>query len=264
MLLFLSALFKKGLQYSAINTARSALSSFLICGEKTIGSMRVVSRFMRGVFNLRPALVKKNVTWDVGVVLKKLQSLSPVRMLSLRQLTLKLVMLLALLAGLRGQSLHLIDIRNITVNRNLLKIRFGDILKQTRPGFQQEEISIKAYAPNRGICICVVMLEYLERTKPLRGKETKLLISTLKPHAPVARDTVSRWLRTMMREAGVDTSVFSPHSVRAASVSAAKASQVPISTILDTAGWSNAKTFAKYYNKKIKEFGFAEQIQKRV
>ena len=55
--------------------------------------------------------------------------------------------------------------------------------------------------------------------------------------------------------------MFSPHSTRSASTSAAHCSNVPLKTILSTAGWSNAKTFATYYNKPIKEVGaFADSV----
>ena len=225
-----------------------------------------ISRFMRGIFNLRPPKVRNNVTWDVAAVLRKLQTFSPVRNLSLKQLTLKLVTLLALLAGMRVQSLHLIDVRNVVANKNLVKIRFGDLLKQTRPNYQQQELCFKGYAPNRGICVCVVMCEYLERTKSLRKDSTSLLLSFVKPHKPVTKDTIARWLKTMLEMSGIDTSIFTPHSIRAAATSTAKDRGVQMNTIIQTAGWANAKTFAVYYEKPIHggHEGFARQIQDRI
>ena len=59
----------------------------------------------------------------------------------------------------------------------------------------------------------------------------------------------------MMATAGLDTTVFSPHSLRAASTSKAKREKVPINTILDTAGWTRESTFRAYYNKPVKEGG---------
>lgn len=54
-----------------------------------------------------------------------------------------------------------------------------------------------------------------------------------------------------MGKSGVDVSTFKAHSLRAASVSKAKAGFVPITNILNTAGWSSAGTFAKYYDNKL-------------
>jgi hypothetical protein len=47
--------------------------------------------------------------------------------------------------------------------------------------------------------------------------------------------TVSRWLRSFLREAGVDTSVFKTHSVRGAATSAAAKAFVPLQEILNMA-----------------------------
>ena len=50
-------------------------------------------------------------------------------------------------------------------------------------------------------------------------------------------------------KAGVDVSEFKAHSFRAASTSAAANKGVPINFILQTAGWANASTFAKFYER---------------
>jgi len=59
---------------------------------------------MKGVFTLRPALPRYNVTWDVNKVLNYLQKLSPLKSLSLLELSQTLLMLLLLLSGQRGQT----------------------------------------------------------------------------------------------------------------------------------------------------------------
>ncbi len=46
--------------------------------------------------------------------------------------------------------------------------------------------------------------------------------------------------------AGIDTTVFTPHSTRAASTSKAKARSVPMDVIMSLAGWSKATTFHQY------------------
>ena len=60
-----------------------------------------------------------------------------------------------------------------------------------------------------------------------------------KPHRPVSKDTVSRWLKMELQLAGIDTSTLSAHSTRAASTSAAKAQKLSITTIMASAGWSS-------------------------
>lgn len=94
------------------------------------------------------------------------------------------------------------------------------------------------------------MTEYLHRTKALRT-DTNLLISTIKPHKAVSQSTFSRWNKLIMLKAGVDKT-FAAHSVRSASTSMAEFQRVPQDTVLRTADWSNAKTFATFYDKPIK------------
>lgn len=60
-------------------------------------------------------------------------------------------------------------------------------------------------------------------------------------------------LKNVMAKAGIDTSVYKAHSTRAAVTSAAKGKQVPIDTILSTAGWSSESTFARFYDKPIQD-----------
>ena len=60
---FLSELFHSGLSYSYINTAGSALSSLLHFDSPiAFGQLPIVKRFMKGVFEKRPALPRYSST----------------------------------------------------------------------------------------------------------------------------------------------------------------------------------------------------------
>lgn len=74
---FLATLFTSGLGYSAINTARSAMSSVLILPNMTFGTHPLVARFLKGVFELKPSLPRYSSIRDVSVVLQHLRSLGP-------------------------------------------------------------------------------------------------------------------------------------------------------------------------------------------
>ncbi len=83
-------LFDSGLGYSALSTARSAVSSITVRQDShsgSIGEHHLVKRFMRAVFQLRPALPRYNVTWDSNVVLRYLSKLYPLARLSLQNLS---------------------------------------------------------------------------------------------------------------------------------------------------------------------------------
>ena len=126
---FLSQLFEKGLGYSCINSAQSALSTFSNMNNNPVGQHPLGVRLMKGIFNKRPNLPKNNITWDPEIVLNYLKTLSPIGKLNLINLSIKTVALILILTGQRGQSLHLLDIRNVTVSSGNIKLKFGDILK---------------------------------------------------------------------------------------------------------------------------------------
>ena len=80
-----------------------------------------------------------------------------------------------------------------------------------------------------------VIKEYLRRTKVFRDGHTQLLLSCLKPHLPISKDTLARWIRDVLHKAGVDTQ-FGAHSTRSASTSAAASKGLPID-IVSKAVW---------------------------
>ena len=93
-------MFDQGDSYSSVNAARNALSTFIPSTNKaTIGSSREVCRLVKGVFEARPALPKHTNTWSVDSVLDCMCSLPEIAELTLKQLTLRTAMLLALLTG---------------------------------------------------------------------------------------------------------------------------------------------------------------------
>ena len=249
---FLTELYKKGLSYSAINTARSRLSSIIEIEGKPVGEHPHIVRFVKGVFNLRPSLPKTRSIWDPEVVLNVLRDLSPLESLTMKQLTLKCLTLLWLLSAQRGQSMQLIDVRNISITDDEVKITFGDLLKTSRPGFHQQDICLKSYKPDKRLCIVTTISEYITRRKSICPKNcNQLFISYQKPHHPVTASTIARWVKEIMQMSGLNTNIFTPHSLRAASTSAAMRASIPIDCILATAGWKKDSTFRKYYNKPL-------------
>ena len=96
------------LEYTTINTARNAISAIILPqGTTTIGSHPIISRFMKGIYRSKPPRPKYQITWDVQPVLTYLSSLGTANNLDLKTLSLKLLMLVALVSAQSGQSLHI-------------------------------------------------------------------------------------------------------------------------------------------------------------
>ena len=92
---------------------------------------------------------------------------------------------------------------------------------------------------------------------------SRLLLSYVKPHKNVTKDTSARWIQGILSRSGTNTERFDSLSVRSASTSKAKSNAVPNDEIIKKAGWSNVKTFAKFDDKKIVKDGFAEGVLKQ-
>ena len=83
--------------------------------------------------------------------------------------------------------------------------------------------------------------------------KNQLLLIFVQPHKPISTSTLSRWCVTVMKESGVNVNIFGSHSTRSASTSKCKILGLSFKEIAKSAGWSNEKTFAKFYDKPIQE-----------
>ncbi|XP_072048693.1 uncharacterized protein [Amphiura filiformis] len=243
------------LGYSALNTAQNALSSFILSPNgQSVGNHSLVKRFMKGIFNLQPPQPRYTHIWDVRVVLNVLRKLSPVETLGLRDLTYKLSMLIALTSTQRIETLHKLQIADLKMTDNSACFHVKELVKQSRPGHVGTIVRLSAYPPDRRLCVFKYLQHYLNKTKDLRKSgESHLFISFRRPYARVSKDTISRWIRTVMELAEVDTTKYKPHSTRAASTSTLNNSTVPESQILNAAGWAREETFRKLYNKPVEQ-----------
>lgn len=252
-------------QQGAINTARSALSTYITLENGTcVGKHPLASQLVKGIFQEKPPRLKYTEIWDVSVVFSYIQSLSPVDKLSLKELTLKLVVLILLVSGQRGQTVHLLSIDHMVFIYSCHTFHIVDHLKQSTPGVKHPLVELRPFE-DKTLCVVTTLKEYLTRTQPLRGSQSQLFISYNRPCRRVNRETISRWVKFVLTDAGIDTLRFKPHSTSAASTSAASNASVSLDDILHTAGWSSESTFAKFYNKPIvKENTFADKVRSTV
>jgi len=159
----------------------------------------------------------------VNKVLEHLKILHPAETLSLKLLSFKIVTLMTILSGQCCQTIHVLTTRNMKVSNNKVMFIVNDLLKTTKSGKECTKLEYLSFDEDPQICVVRYLSEYLERTKEMRHDHQKLLVSYQKPHRPVSKDTVSRWLKHELKLAGIDTSTFGAHSRRAASTSATRA-----------------------------------------
>ena len=109
---FLSDLFQSGLQYSTLNSYRSAISSTIPPVDASpVGKHPLVGKSLKGAFNVRPPQPKCPHTWDFALVTKYLENLPNDSDLPISTLTKKCAMLLALSGSKRQSDLRAVDNR---------------------------------------------------------------------------------------------------------------------------------------------------------
>ena len=183
----------------------------------------MVSRLLKGVFHERPPQPRYSTTWDVSVVTNHIESLGENEELTLPDLTLKVVVLLALTRPSRSMDLTNLDIRFRQFCPEGVTFHSAKLAKQSRQTKPVKEFFFPKFEENKKLCPVLALQEYEKRTLDKRSSNdsTQLFIAMIKPHKPVSSSTVARWLKTVLNNAGIDTSIFKAHSVRSAATSSA-------------------------------------------
>lgn len=236
-----------------MNTARSALSALTLHSSTKIGSHKLVIHFMKGIYNLRPSQPRYNVIWDVSILTKHLVSQFPLEDISFAHLTHKVAILIAITSSARCEMLVKLCLENAVEYPDRIIFKIPQLIKQSRPGYVNPIVNVQSYPGDPRKCPFTTLKHYLSVTKKFRQfpHQGQLFLATQKPFLPVTSNTISNWIKKSLASAGVDTSIFTSHSTRSASSSKLHQKGIPVEFILQNAGWSNEKTFAKHYKKEI-------------
>lgn len=253
VLAFLSDSFLAGKAFATLNCYRSMLSVTLLPIDGTeVGKHPAVTKLMKGIFNSNPPRAKYSGTWDVDLVLRYLVSLPENENLPLIQLSRKTAILLALVTLFRVSEIASIDLQSIVFSSDDMRLSLLKPRKAQKSGALVSKC-ISRLQVNK-ICPVETTQAYINATKSLRKPpSSSLLVSSIKPHKPIGGATVGHWIKKVMQDAGVDTSVFSAHSTRGAASSKAAAKGVPTDTILSTASWASESTFVKFYRREVQQ-----------
>ena len=167
---------------------------------------------------------------------------------------------LSLLLAQRVQRLHLLRVDCVLKVALGFKFEIVGVIKQSRPGFKSLVLEFTAYCVNRSLCIVAVLKEFLARRKFMDIIEKRLLVSYREPYRSVAISTISRWIKTVLSAAVIDTAIFKVLSTMAAVTSKTKAVHMPSQEIISKAGWFNVGTFVKFDDKRVSQDRFQKVI----
>lgn len=132
--------------------------------------------------------------------------------------------------------------------------------KQSHPRHQKPTLEIASY-PDHRICPVVSLVRrYVEVTKQFRAQSSTGLqpnqpfIGITKPQAPKQACTIGRWVKTVLKDAGIHTTIFMALSTRSVSTSAAVSGGTLLQEILSQADWSSSSTLDKHYFRPFQPF----------
>ena len=226
--------------------------------QTRLGDLPVVSRFMKGIFRMKPPTPRLSSTWNVKGLLEFLATLDPPSDLTLKILSLKLTALLALTSSASAHELVKVDLAFASIKSYSWEFTLAKHTKVSRPGHTTRKIYLPAYPDNPKICVVRALQKYRSRTEK-RRQSSRLLISFVSPYKPISSQTMSRWLRKVMQLAGIACH-FTGHSIKSASTSAAAQAGVPLESILIAADWSLFETFKRFYLRSSDRGEFARAV----
>lgn len=97
--------------------------------------------------------------------------------------------------------------------RSEYRFNIVKLIKQSRPGFKNPQVLLKAYAVYRRLCVYTVLTEYLKRTYKYRKQHQQLILSYMKPFKHVTSYTIARWIKICLAKSGIDVDLYTAHIV---------------------------------------------------
>ena len=244
-------LFNQGMQVSSIEVHRSALSATLprIDGL-TIGNHPIIIELFQGFANLKPRQYKSTPKWSIDQVLDKLMSWGKNQDLSLRLLTKKLAMLLALSSASRCSELAYLETSNMKILPDGIKFTLTRHKKNRNSSIMPGLVFFPIYKNNSDLCPVECLKCYIQRTRHLRSKENRLFRGLIKPYAPISPATVSRYLTQVIVLSGgphLKEHCRLGHSVRSLATSKGKNKGLSTADILRAGEWKHESVFSNHY-----------------
>ena len=196
----------QGLQYRSINLIRSAVSMTHNNIEAApIGQHPLVSRLMRGIYNLRPPVPQYCSTWDVAAVLSWIKNQGDNQDMSLKELS-KLVLLMALVSANRTSELHALDLRFRVYTPDGVTFKLASLTKKRKIGAPLKECFFVSFTHDSRLFVVQCLRAYEKATKNFRDIQPSdpapLFLSYVKPHKPVTSQRIAHWIKDIFKKQG--------------------------------------------------------------
>lgn len=169
-----------GKAYRSINVYRSAISmTHLTIDSLRVGEHPLACQVMKGIFDKRPPLPRYTQTWKVHQVTSYLEGLGGNSELSLKQLSERLVVLLALTSAEKGSELAAHDLIFRRFYPEGVSVTLPQLTKKSCIG-NPAKTSFHASLPsNARLCPIECLGEYEKRTEAFWPKASNANVSNM-------------------------------------------------------------------------------------
>ena len=210
------------------------------------GKHPIVTRLLKGIFRTRPALPSYICIYDAEIVIEFLKSLPCWEEITLKWLTLKLVILLALLSTHRCQTLNPLSIEHVDINIQQATFCIPKVIKSTTTMFHPKPIILQAFPADERIFPVRNIVEYIKASEKFR-KSKNLLLSCYK-HEPIEAQRLSRYVKLTFKADGINTQLFTAHSTRHANSTGKYMKGLSLNDKVKEGEWKSSLSFRQFYN----------------
>ena len=241
---FLLYMFNLGSSSSSLNSMRSAINFFTL-NKFDLDNNIFIKRIFKYFYRERPLKCKYSSFSDVDKLLDFLKTWHPMTSLSLKQLTLKTIALIALSSSDRGQTLHLASTGSMEILPDKVIFVIRERVKNTRKTLKPTIINCPV-SDVESLNVAAYVKYYIDVTNDFREEGGQLFISWASK-SPVSKQSLARWLTQILSMAGIDTNTFKAHSFRGAGLTKAYQRGASLEQIVEAGNWSSSSTFKRFY-----------------
>ena len=264
---FLTWVFKQGASCRSVRACRTAVAAIHhgFAGGMSVSRFPVLNDLVKAIFNKRPPSSSLVPSWDLPRALRILAEppFEPMDQCSMMDLSRKTAFLVAAASGRRVSDIGALSVaeNHLTVRSDGVHLlpRAGYLAKNQTQSFTPKHIVLPdhrkaAGSPDDGPWCPVRALKfYLRRTASYRGKVDHLFITAQKPFKPASRQTISRWIVSIIKDSldselgQLEGSHVRAHDLRSQTASGALYKGASLKEIMEAQGWSTSTTFQTVY-----------------
>ena len=236
----------KGLAYRTILVYKSTLSTFC---KRNFSSDFLVRRILKAIALSRPP-ARKAPTWNPATLVNWLEH-NAVNPESLYDVSRRTAVLLLLASGRRVHDLTLLNVsREAFIDKGSHIILWPEYGSKTDSDRHRQSgwRLVDGLSQNINPVYWLRKLKELSRNR--RGRLKSLFLTTRGETQPASRTIMGNWIKSLMKEAGIDAT---PGSTRTAVASQNWVEGLPTEEILKRGNWTRESTFQKFYRKEIQK-----------